>query len=78
MFKIRCVNIVGSKHGVKWRHYAVSAKFITIYWSNRSIYRYSWIIYKIAIFNHIIPIKIFFINNFSIKIIFLANNSLIC
>ena len=67
-----------SKYCIKWRHYAISAKSITIYGTNWSCNGNPWIINKIIISDYIISIQIFIIYNFSVKIISLTNYSLFC
>lgn len=52
--KICCVNTVRSKNRIKWRHYAISAKFISIHRTNWSSCRDAGIINKIIISDHII------------------------
>ena len=63
---------------IKRRHYAISTKSVTIYWTNWSRYGNSWVINKIIISDYVITIQIFIIYNFSIKKVFLANYSLFC
>ena len=67
-----------SKYRIKWRHYTISTKSVTIYRSNRSRYRNSWIINEVIIPDDIITIQIFIVYNLSIKIILLTNDSLFC
>ena len=77
-FQIQIIYIMRSKYRIKWRYYAISAKSVPIYRSNRSRYRNSWIINEVIFPDYIITIQIFIIHNLSIKIVLLTNDSLFC
>ena len=77
-FQIQIIYIICSKHRIQWWHYAISTKSVTIYRSNRSHYRNSWIINEVIIPDDIITIQIFIVYDLSIKIFLLTNDSLFC